>query len=807
MIILIPLGGLGKRFKDGGYIEPKALIKVNSKPILYWLLDNLDYKIVDFIYIPYHREYVEYNLEEQLQTDYPDYHFRFLIIDYDTRGAAETISIALENLIESSDNPKIQDKPILCLDSDNFYTNYNIISNWNGENCVFVFRDTQSHPIFSYITEENEIITDIAEKEKISDLACTGAYGFDSFMALRNYCQYIITNNIQQKNEFYTSVVIKEMLNQSIRFSMREIQNKYYFSLGTPNQISIFKYYFLFDLDGTLVNTDSIYLQVWYELLLQYNLNIDDSFYKNFIQGNSDVTFLKFLIPDISPEELDHISNQKDQKFIEYLQEHQTDILLPGVMDFFQQINNGHIAIVTSSNRKTAEYILKYTSLDQYIQVLISANECQHHKPHPEPYKKALLQLNGYPEFSIIFEDSISGYISAKKSEVNQICLICHENSDSDIKKSSEVKIKNFLNLDVNNLINHKKKPEIPICNYLETITKKLKENLPIKDIRYKNVNLKTGYICDIDCYQVIYNNKQSEDIILKISNLDNELSKTAVKLNMYHNESYFYEHISHLITDNIKIPKNFGIIRIDGKDGILLEDLHRYSGKFNIDLNNNITLLLLIIKEIHSIHNKFYFQKKEEIIEVMKPLLSVNKIGYYHELIKSRFEKFLTKNNFLISSHIKKILTQIYQKFSFISDYLSSFPLSFCHGDLKSPNIFYQNNRQPYFLDWQYIHLNKGVSDIVFLLVESIEFEPNIVTIAEKYYYQLICEKRSDYSYDQYLIEFKLSLCFFPFFVCVWFNSEDNSKLLDKIFPIKFMKNMLKYYDFYLDINFLNTL
>ena len=53
-------------------------------------------------------------------------------------------------------------------------------------------------------------------------------------------------------------------------------------------------------------------------------------------------------------------------------------------------------------------------------------------------------------------------------------------------------------------------------------------------------------------------------------------------------------------------------------------------------------------------------------------------------------------------------------------------------------------------------------------------------------------------YSYEEYLKDFKNALCIFPFFVCVWFNSEDNDKLLDPVFPLRFMKNLLKYYDFF---------
>ena len=39
MILLIPIGGCGKRFKSNGYKKPKALINIFGKPILYYLLD------------------------------------------------------------------------------------------------------------------------------------------------------------------------------------------------------------------------------------------------------------------------------------------------------------------------------------------------------------------------------------------------------------------------------------------------------------------------------------------------------------------------------------------------------------------------------------------------------------------------------------------------------------------------------------------------------------------------------------------------------------------------------------------------
>ena len=40
MIVVIPLGGIGKRFSDMGYTDPKPLIKVLGKEIIFYLIKH-----------------------------------------------------------------------------------------------------------------------------------------------------------------------------------------------------------------------------------------------------------------------------------------------------------------------------------------------------------------------------------------------------------------------------------------------------------------------------------------------------------------------------------------------------------------------------------------------------------------------------------------------------------------------------------------------------------------------------------------------------------------------------------------------
>ena len=557
--------------------------------------------------------------------------------------------------------------------------------------------------------------------------------------------------------------------------------------------MKIDNFIFLFDLDGTLIDTDIIYVEVWNQILQKYNIECNNDFFHSFIKGKSDVSFLKFLINNISNDELNNISELKDKLFIEKLEN--KNILFDGVINFLEKIKNSKIAIVTSCNKEAAKFIINKYKLNNYIDLLISSEDVINHKPHPEPYLKAMNILKAENNKCIIFEDSSAGYLSANKS--NPFKTYIYDNkTNNDIVKKSKYNFDDYNNLNINDLL--KNDIDENELNFINELKNKL-NYLPIKNITAQNDNnLKTGYICDIDKYNINYLDSTNFNIIVKISNLDNELSNTASKLNMYQNEVYFYESISYII-NCINIPKFYGSFLYNHKEVIIMEDLNKYKDNFNINLNKNIKILLNVVEKIFNMHNQYYFQNNDEVIKNMKNLKKTNEILYYKELINERFYKFFDKNKYILTDTDKQILLKIYNNFDFILNESSKYPLNFCHGDLKSPNIFYKNNYEPYFLDWQYIHLNKGISDIAFLLVESIDFNFKTVDLVLNYYYLLLKENRREIDYKTFIYDFKISLCIFAFFVMVWFNSEDNEKLIDKCFPLKFMKNLLKYYNYYL--------
>jgi beta-phosphoglucomutase-like phosphatase (HAD superfamily) len=71
----------------------------------------------------------------------------------------------------------------------------------------------------------------------------------------------------------------------------------------------------LFDLDGTIVNTDPIHFLAWQKMLSRYGLNIDENFYKTRISGGLNPEILKDIMPQLSPIEANKFADEKEAMF------------------------------------------------------------------------------------------------------------------------------------------------------------------------------------------------------------------------------------------------------------------------------------------------------------------------------------------------------------------------------------------------------------------------------------------------------------------------------------------------------------
>lgn len=250
MKIVVPLGGVGRRFQSCGYQRPKPLIRALGKEILFWLLDSLKLATDDEIYLPYNSWLDSHDFNRVVGLRHPN--VRTLSIP-PTRGAAETVRLCVDHFgLEGR----------LCvLDGDTWYEEDILEIVRGGETGMIAYFDsTNPEPIYSYIQTEGERVVLIREKEKISDRANSGCYVFRDAKA---FSYAVKSMDMDQPSEAYISKVIGGMIENGEDFNAVRVEN--FHVLGTPEQVIEFSKgredepkRFCFDLDNTLVTAPRV---------------------------------------------------------------------------------------------------------------------------------------------------------------------------------------------------------------------------------------------------------------------------------------------------------------------------------------------------------------------------------------------------------------------------------------------------------------------------------------------------------------------------------------------------------------------
>ena len=808
MNIIIPLCGRGERFKSSGYTDPKPLINVFGKPMLFYVLDNLNLTMNDNIYIIVNDK----SLFEQIISDnypadkYPN--IRLIELSQQTSGASETLYLGLKSIIahtEHTHDTHTQHTKTILMDCDTFYTQ-DVLSMYKKANCnaVYYTNNVEKNPIYSYITLYGPNVSRIAEKHKISDYANTGIYAFVDIYQLAKYAEYVVLNKIFANGECYISCIIDEMLKDKHIFAGIELDSRYVFNLGTPTQLTKYvnsHYIFLFDLDGTVILSENIYFDVWKTILADYNISLTPHIFQKYISGNNDKTAIENILPN-NKTDVSLISKRKDELYLQNINQIK---LVPGILNALSIIKqNGHkIALVTNCNRVASEAILIALNISDYFEFIIVGNECKRSKPYPDPYNEAIHRFGGSNKQAIIFEDSKTGLLSAHG--VSPKCIVGIETIYSAVELKhnfAHITMPNYLDFDITKLINY-----IPENN--NTLTRYIKQslNMDIRNIWIDDTKLKGGFISDVIELKITTDILEL-NCVLKLENKnENFLSVMSNKLDLYGREYYFYESIANYVP--VRFPKCYGLIKDDNFNniGILMENLNTSDYVLNLNLNQEkIETSLTIINKLAELHSKFWNKPILNAFDKLKKNNDKLFNPFWPEFITDKYPLFKSKWSHLLTEKQIELADYIAINYTRIQHNLSHSNLTFCHGDVKSPNIFYKtldNQKQtsqeyePYFIDWQYITNGKGVQDLVFFMIESFDIDKMKLykSLFKEYYYIKLTENGIHYNREDYNSDFKYASYYFPFFVAVWFGTISEDELIDKSFPFEFIKKLFNFY------------
>ena len=197
----------------------------------------------------------------------------------------------------------------------------------------------------------------------------------------------------------------------------------------------------LFDLDGTLVDSEHFHFNTWNELLAESNIQLDfPDFLKNYagipLPGNA--KRLKELYEIDSP--LDLLISRKEELTVERLKTSQIELMpyVKDTLDFF--LSTGvKMALVTASKRPDVDEMFLKNGLAQYFSFLVTRSDVVNSKPDPESYNLAVSKFGFKKSDCLVFEDTLNGLRAAKGADLT--CFAIQGNSEDHAKLAAADKI------------------------------------------------------------------------------------------------------------------------------------------------------------------------------------------------------------------------------------------------------------------------------------------------------------------------------------------------------------------------------
>jgi len=185
----------------------------------------------------------------------------------------------------------------------------------------------------------------------------------------------------------------------------------------------------LFDLDGTIIDSEWFYYKGWKAVLADYGIALDSHAWLTEFAGKTEAQGFLVLQERYGFKGDEETFFKRKKARIAKLYEEEEVALMPGVNDLITYLHEAGVrmAVVTSSLRPITEYNLTKHGLIDYFETLVTRSEVTYPKPSPEPYELCLSRLGLGQTDCIVLEDSVTGATAAKAAGLTCFGVQSHE--------------------------------------------------------------------------------------------------------------------------------------------------------------------------------------------------------------------------------------------------------------------------------------------------------------------------------------------------------------------------------------------
>lgn len=237
--IVIPMAGAGSRFVEAGYKDPKPFIDVDGKTMIERVLENLQYPGARYILI-IRKEHLEQRLDLAGKIQKQN-NVIFVTVDKLTEGAVCTV-LKARKLINN-------DVPLMIANSDQIVDVdiAKFIDECKSkalDGSIMTFIDKERNPKWSFAkVDENNLVTQVKEKQLISNIATVGIYLFSRGQYFVDSAIDMIVENDRVNNEFYVCPVYNYAIAVGKKIGIHNIGFNQMHGMGTPKDLKIYLEY------------------------------------------------------------------------------------------------------------------------------------------------------------------------------------------------------------------------------------------------------------------------------------------------------------------------------------------------------------------------------------------------------------------------------------------------------------------------------------------------------------------------------------------------------------------------------------
>jgi len=231
--VLIPMAGLGSRFQKEGFTVPKQLINIKDRQLIDISLDCLDTTDCNLIFIIRDEHVYNFRMDEILRMKFGD-DIKVVVLDHLTRGSVESCLYAAEYI--DNDAPLVIHT--LDIEFSPVFDPKTVGRIIDADGVLLTFKSNSANYSYAKCDDDN-YVSETAEKKAISSDACVGIYGFKRGSDFCNYARKMIENDIRTNNEFYIAPLYNLLINNGLKIITVPVEKMHVF--GTPDEFRFYK--------------------------------------------------------------------------------------------------------------------------------------------------------------------------------------------------------------------------------------------------------------------------------------------------------------------------------------------------------------------------------------------------------------------------------------------------------------------------------------------------------------------------------------------------------------------------------------